>query len=89
MYFKKDLVLLNGKGYPDRSNGSHTIGATPFNHEVVSPIIENPRLAKISSTILLLTIAGFIISEFLHFLHIANIGLSVIALLGGSGSVSC
>jgi hypothetical protein len=28
------------------------------------------------------TITGFIISEFLHFLHIANVGLSVIALLG-------
>jgi Na+/H+ antiporter NhaD/arsenite permease-like protein len=87
MYFKKDLVLLNGKGYPDSSNGSHTIGATPFNHEVVSPIIGNPRLAKISSTILLLTIAGFIISEFLHFLHIANIGLSVIALLGAAAAL--
>jgi Na+/H+ antiporter NhaD/arsenite permease-like protein len=80
MYFKKDLLLLNRKGHPETNHTSNTkIAATPFNHEV---IIENPRLAKISSTILLITIAGFIISEFLHFLHIANVGLSVIALLG-------
>ena len=82
IYFKKDLVLLNKKTYPETNHDSHTIAATPFNHEVISPIIENPRLAKISSTILLMTIAGFIISEFLHFLHIANVGLSIIALLG-------
>jgi len=81
MYFKKDLVLLNGTRYREISHDSHTIAATPLNHEAISPIIENPRLAKISSAILLITIAGFIISEFLHFLHIASVGLSVIALL--------
>ncbi|PWU81191.1 MAG: hypothetical protein DLM72_08340 [Candidatus Nitrosopolaris wilkensis] len=59
------------------------IVVTRFNHEAMSSsIIENPRLAKISSAILLITIAGFIISEFLHFPHIANVGLSIIALLG-------
>jgi Na+/H+ antiporter NhaD/arsenite permease-like protein len=78
MYFKKDLVLLNKKTYPETNHDSHTIAATPFNHEVISPIIENPRLAKISSAILLMMIAGFIISEFLHFLHIANVGLSIL-----------
>jgi len=81
MYFKKDLVLLSGR-YPETNHGSHTIAAIPFHPALTSPIIENPHLAKISSTILLLTIAGFIISEFLHFLHIANVGLSIIALLG-------
>jgi len=60
-----------------------TTASNSFNEEgTSSPIIENPHLAKTSSIILVLTIAGFIISEFLHFLHIANIGLSVIALLG-------
>jgi Na+/H+ antiporter NhaD/arsenite permease-like protein len=44
----------------------------------------NPRLAKISITILLVTIAGFIISEILHFLEILNFSLSAIAMLGAS-----
>jgi Na+/H+ antiporter NhaD/arsenite permease-like protein len=87
MYFKKDLLLLNRKRDHLENHVSHTIAApgwaaTSFNREVTSPMIENPRLAKISSAILLITIAGFIISEFLHFLHIANVGLSIIALLG-------
>jgi len=48
-------------------------------------IIQNAYLAKggkkRGAVILLLTIAGFIISEFLHLLHIADIRLSMIALL--------
>jgi Na+/H+ antiporter NhaD/arsenite permease-like protein len=91
VYFRKELVLLNRKKkkYPEaaKDGSSHHIieAAAPFNDNAISSssiTIEHPHLAKISSTILLLTIAGFIISEFLHFLHIANIGLSVIALLG-------
>lgn len=83
IYFKKDLKLSNTAGYIQENNISQTIVPADFKQEMrSSSIIENPRLAKISSTILLLTIAGFIISEFLHFLHIANVGLSIIALLG-------
>ena len=87
IYFKRDLMLfLNKKINLEANDGSHMIAATTYlNDNLTSPsssIIGNPRLAKISSAILLTTIAGFIILEFLHFLHIANIGLSIIALLG-------
>ncbi len=86
MYFKKDIVLLDKKRHSEGIN-SHSIIATSLNNEDMSSsslIIENPHLAKISSIILLLTIAGFIFSEFLHFLHIVNVGLSIIALFGAA-----
>jgi len=85
IYFKKDLKLSNIAGFIQENNISKTTVPSHFKQEVRSAsIIENPRLAKISSAILLLTIAGFIVSEFLHFLHIANVGLSIIALLGAA-----
>jgi Na+/H+ antiporter NhaD/arsenite permease-like protein len=46
--------------------------------------IYDPRLAKISISVLLATIAGFIISEMLHFLEITNFSLSAVALLGAT-----
>jgi Na+/H+ antiporter NhaD/arsenite permease-like protein len=47
--------------------------------------IANPRLAKLSIVILLATIAGFIISEFIQFVfHITALSLSVIAILGAT-----
>ena len=46
--------------------------------------IFDPRLAKISISVLLATIAGFIISEMLHFLEITNFSLSAVALLGAT-----
>ena len=83
IYFKKDLKLSNTTGHIQENNISQTIVPAHFIQETrSSSIIENERLAKISSAILLITIAGFIISEFLHFLHIANVSLSIIALLG-------
>ncbi len=98
MYFKKDLLLLNINGSSTNQiqrrqvSNNAAITSISFNQESRSSssspsppiLIENPRLAKISSAILLITIAGFIISELLHFLHIANVGLSVIALLGAA-----
>jgi Na+/H+ antiporter NhaD/arsenite permease-like protein len=83
IYFRRDLLTIEkARTY----QGRKIIAAANLIDEerVSSSIIENPHLAKTSSVILLLTIAGFIISEFLHFLHIANIGLSVIALLGAA-----
>jgi Na+/H+ antiporter NhaD/arsenite permease-like protein len=58
----------------------------PSNIEVPEKVqlLYNPRLAKISIIILLVTIAGFIISEILHFLEILNFSLSAIAMLGAS-----
>ena len=46
--------------------------------------IYDPRLAKISISVLFATIAGFIISEMLHFLEITNFSLSAVALLGAT-----
>jgi Na+/H+ antiporter NhaD/arsenite permease-like protein len=48
-------------------------------------MITNPHLAKISIVILLATIAGFIISDIIQFaFHIANLSLSIIAMLGAT-----
>jgi Na+/H+ antiporter NhaD/arsenite permease-like protein len=69
IYFKKDLLQL-----------SNYQGSTILQNVV----IENPRLAKISIIILLATIAGFFISEVLHFLHIFDISISVVALIGAA-----
>jgi Na+/H+ antiporter NhaD/arsenite permease-like protein len=68
-YFKKDLSLL--------SNTCNTLS-------VENEKLANPRLAKISVVILLLTISGFFISEILHFLHVADFSISVIALCGAA-----
>jgi len=83
IYFRKDLSpVVIARTYQDKKITMAT-AANPVAEESVSlSIIKNSHLAKTSSVILLLTIAGFIISEFLHLLHIANIGLNVVALLG-------
>jgi Na+/H+ antiporter NhaD/arsenite permease-like protein len=44
----------------------------------------NPRLARISIAVLLATIAGFIVSEVLQFLGIAEFSLSAVAMLGAA-----
>jgi Na+/H+ antiporter NhaD/arsenite permease-like protein len=46
--------------------------------------VYNPRLAKISIAVLIATIAGFIFSEVLHFLGIADFSLSAVAMLGAA-----
>jgi Na+/H+ antiporter NhaD/arsenite permease-like protein len=68
-YFKKDLSLL-----------SNTYNTLSIENEKLA----NPRLAKISVVILLLTISGFFISEILHFLHVADFSISVVALCGAA-----
>ncbi len=69
IYFKKDL-----------SQSSYTQDHVTLQ----DALIENPRLAKISVGILLVTISGFLISEILQFLHIADIRISVIAMIGAA-----
>jgi len=82
IYFRKDLSVVDtAKTYRDKKL-TMTTAVNSINENTSLSIIENPHLAKTSSVILLLTIARFIISEFLHLLHIVNIGLSGIALLG-------
>lgn len=44
----------------------------------------NPRLAKISIAVLIATITGFILSEVLHFLNLADFSLSAVAMLGAA-----
>ncbi len=46
--------------------------------------IENKRLAKISIGVLVATIIGFFVTEVLHFLQIANISISAVALAGAA-----
>jgi Na+/H+ antiporter NhaD/arsenite permease-like protein len=46
--------------------------------------VYNPRLAKLSIAILVATIAGFIVSEVLHFFNVANFSLSAVAMLGAA-----
>jgi Na+/H+ antiporter NhaD/arsenite permease-like protein len=85
MYFKKDLIMLNSAKYDNITDGPHRVIPPSFSSSIIDdelPVIKNLRLAKVSSAILLITIAGFIVSEFLHFFHIVNIGLSTVALLG-------
>lgn len=46
--------------------------------------VENPRLAKLSIIILIITIAGFFVSEILQFMQIAQIRISFIAMAGAT-----
>lgn len=46
--------------------------------------VSDPRLARLSVAVLLATIAGFIISEVLHFLHVLDLSLSIVAMLGAT-----
>lgn len=46
--------------------------------------IANKRLAKISIIVLIATIIGFFVTEALHFLQIANISISLVALTGAA-----
>ena len=83
IYFRKDLSAVDTAKTYENKKLTMTTAANPLDEESVSlSIIKNSHLAKTSSVILLLTIVGFIISEFLQLFHIANIGLSVISLLG-------
>ena len=69
IYFKKDLL-----------QSSYTQGTITLQDS----LIENPRLAKISIAILIVTIAGFFVSEMLQFLHVVTIHISIIALAGAA-----
>ena len=70
IYFKKDLMQMS-HNYKDNTLMS-------------SVKIENPRLAKISLAVLIATIAGFFVSEALHFLHVFDISISIVALIGAA-----
>jgi Na+/H+ antiporter NhaD/arsenite permease-like protein len=69
IYFKKDLL-----------HAHTTLNAKMLEEQV----IENPRLAKVSVVILVITIAGFFASEILHFVHLVEIRISIVAMVGAA-----
>lgn len=69
IYFKKDLMHAN---------------ATLNSKMLEGHVIENPRLAKLSVVVLVATIAGFFVSEILHFVHLAEIPISIVAMAGAT-----
>ena len=69
IYFRKDLL-----------QSSYSQGTTTLQDS----LIEDPRLAKISVAILIVTIAGFFVSEMLQFLHVVTIHISIIAMAGAA-----
>ncbi len=69
IYFKKDL-----------QQSSYAQGTITLQDS----LIENPRLAKISIAILIITVAGFFVSEVLQFLHVVTIHISIIAMAGAA-----
>ncbi len=70
IYFKKDLLQMS-HNYKD-------------NTMTLSAKIENPRLAKMSLAVLVATIVGFFVSEILRFLHVFDINISIVALIGAA-----
>jgi Na+/H+ antiporter NhaD/arsenite permease-like protein len=52
--------------------------------ELVEKADYDPRLARISIAVLIATIAGFVVSEVLHFLGVADFSLSAVAMLGAA-----
>ena len=69
--------------YRREITSEHIISSIEIAEKVPQHVYE-PHLAKISITILLVTITGFIISEILHFLDIFNFSLSTVAMLGAT-----
>ena len=69
IYFRKDLLQSS------YSQGTMTLQDS---------LIEDPRLAKISVAILIVTIAGFFVSEILQFLHVVTVHISIIAMGGAA-----
>lgn len=98
-YFRKDLFLMQKYFNQNNANTVQTnvgdklpAGSSPSSYSPSSPappltssIIANPRLAKISILMLVVTIVGSIISEVLHlFFDIPTFSISVIAAFGAT-----
>ena len=83
VYFKGELSKVH---YNQSGNGEKVMdNGTNDEQLLLTNVITNPRLAKISIIILLFTIAGFVISEALQFLyHVVYFSISVIAVLGAT-----
>lgn len=83
VYFKKELSKVP---HSQIANGEKVMAVQNNDDQLFSTnAIINPHLAKISVMILLLTIAGFVISEILQFLlHVVYFSISIIAVLGAT-----
>lgn len=67
IYFKKDMLLMS----------------TNYQNKILENVkIEDFKLARLSLVILLMTIVGFFVSEILHFLHVFDLNISIVAMLG-------
>jgi Na+/H+ antiporter NhaD/arsenite permease-like protein len=92
VYFKKELLLPlqmqknnnNNNKSKKKKDNNNTVLTVIGNDKSSAPIITNLHLAKISIIIILAIIAGFIISEILHFLHIIDLSISIVAMLGAA-----
>lgn len=78
MYYKKEISSKY-----NRNNSSNSISSTI---EISEKIERNydPHLAKISISVLIATIAGFIISDVLHVLKILDFSLSAVTMIGAT-----
>ena len=84
-YFKNKLLLSDVEEEEEQQqqiqSSVNTLDSTTLKNPVES-IIKDTKYAKISIFALFITILGFILTEILLYLRIANIELSLIALLG-------
>jgi Na+/H+ antiporter NhaD/arsenite permease-like protein len=69
-YFRKELPTALDLAAPDIAEGN---GAAA-----------NPRQARLAICVTVATLAGFVLSEFLHVLKVADLGLSVVAMIGAA-----
>ena len=88
-YFKKQLIPNIEKQQHTQQQQYHqkihnSLNDLDANNQIehVEKFIRDKNFAKISIFVLLITIIGFILSEILFYLKIADIELSIIALLG-------
>jgi Na+/H+ antiporter NhaD/arsenite permease-like protein len=88
-YFKKQLIPNIEKQQHTQQQQYHqkihnSLNDLDANNQIeyVNKVIRDKNFAKISILVLFITIIGFILSEILFYLKIADIELSIIALLG-------
>jgi Na+/H+ antiporter NhaD/arsenite permease-like protein len=77
LYYRKEISSKYSRNSSNSSNSTVEISKKIQKHY-------DPHLAKISISVLIATITGFIISDVLHFLGILNFSLSAVAMIGAT-----
>ena len=77
LYYRKEISSKYSWNSSNSSNSTVEISKKIQKHY-------DPHLAKISISVLIATITGFIISDVLHFLGILNFSLSAVAMIGAT-----